>query len=347
MPGLRRRSRSLLALVLGFAAALPAAAQVPSKVGPELQLNSFFTGNQLHPSVAMGGDGSFTSVWQDDGAVADRSPGLYGRHVDAAGHPGAEFRVDSGVIQFGLGGRVAADRTGNFVVVWSGHGNPDGLAAVILARRYHRLGASLGDEFQVNTSQHPVHSSPEVAMDPAGGFFVVWSATDTTDRGQILARRFDSTGAPVSGEVAVTPAIELVGAARLAADPVAGFLVAWEEAPGSIPNANYAIRRFDVQGNPLAPPFPQPATDHFFGFGRQPNALPIFQADGAFSLLWTVDALGQLAQRFDAAGAPVGAPITILSPAPSFPQPPAAAPGPDGTSLLVWSDFGTNDDLDV
>src|SRR6202035_2626869 len=253
MPGLRRRSRSLLALVLGFAAALPAAAQVPSKVGPELQLNSFFTGNQLHPSVAMGGDGSFTSVWQDDGAVADRSPGLYGRHVDAAGHPGAEFRVDSGVIQFGLGGRVAADRTGNFVVVWSGHGNPDGLAAVILARRYHRLGASLGDEFQVNTSQHPVHSSPEVAMDPAGGFFVVWSATDTTDRGQILARLF-----------------------------------------------------------------PKRATDHFFVSGRRPNALPIFQADGAFSLLWTVDALGQLAQRFDAAGGPVGAPIQMPRPAPTL-----------------------------
>jgi hypothetical protein len=148
-------------LLLGLSVAPVAHAQVPAKIGSELQVNSFITGDQVHPAVAVGGDGSFDVVWESDGQGQnqDHEPGLYGRHFDAANPANAanaanaagdEFRIDSGNMPFGLPGRVAADAAGNFVVVWAGHGNPDGSDAVILARRYDATGKPLGGEFHHN-----------------------------------------------------------------------------------------------------------------------------------------------------------------------------------------------------
>ncbi len=358
-----RRSRivplapALLLLGMGVAA-LPgtARAQVPAKVGAELPVNSFVTGDQLHPAVAVGGDGSFDAVWESDGEDVNQThgPGLYGRHFDAANAAntaGTEFRIDSGNLPIGLAGRVAADSAGNFVVVWAGHGNPDGSNAVILARRYDSTGAPLGGEFAVSTSLAPVHAGFDVAFDSTGGFAVSWAASDLTFQGTILARLFDAQGQPRTGEIPVSDGIQAVGGSRIAADPRGGFLVGWDQALQFV-SARLYVRRFDAQGTPREAPI-QVADHQGFRFEHVGIVTPLPAADGSFSVFWqgfgpaiSANPSGLFAERFDATGAPLGGPITLHGPF-TFSDPPAIAPDPAGGALVLYSDLGADHELDV
>ena len=64
-----------------------------AKLGVELQVNAFFTGEQGRPAVALRDAGDFVVVWHSnlqDGA----SYGVFGRHVSASGAPlGVEFQL--------------------------------------------------------------------------------------------------------------------------------------------------------------------------------------------------------------------------------------------------------------
>jgi hypothetical protein len=346
----------LALLLLGSSVAPAVRAQVPAKVGAEIQVNSFVTGDQIHPAVAVGGDGSFDAVWESDGEDVnqDHGPGLYGRHFDAAGAAGNEFRVDSGNLSVGLTGRVAADPAGNFVVVWAGHGNPDGSDAVILARRYDSTGAPLGSEFAVSTSIAPVHSGFDVVFDSTGGFAVSWAASDLTFQGTILARLFDAQGQPRTGEIPVSDGIQAVGGSRIAADPRGGFLVGWDQALQFVSGRLY-VRRFDAQGTPREAPI-QVADSQGFRFEHVGIVTPLPAADGSFSVFWqgfgpaiSANPSGLFAERFDATGAPLGGPITLHGPF-VFSDPPAVAPDPAGGALVLYSDVGTggaDNELDV
>src|SRR5262245_60867319 len=52
-----------------------------------------------------------------------------------------------------------------------------------------------GSEFQVNTGNAALQTSPAVALDSSGGSVVVWGSG-----GDIVGRRYDAAGRPVSGE---------------------------------------------------------------------------------------------------------------------------------------------------
>ena len=67
-------------------------------VGSEFQVNTYTTGNQNFPSVAVDSDGDFVVVWQSYGSVGgDSSYGsIQGRRYDASGNPvGSEFQVNT------------------------------------------------------------------------------------------------------------------------------------------------------------------------------------------------------------------------------------------------------------
>ena len=66
-------------------------------LGSEFPVNSYTTGIQQHPSVAMdGASGRFVVVWQS--ALQDGSgAGVFGRRFDPDGSPlGVEFQVNTG-----------------------------------------------------------------------------------------------------------------------------------------------------------------------------------------------------------------------------------------------------------
>ncbi|MBT4520861.1 MAG: hypothetical protein HOC23_12725 [Halieaceae bacterium] len=127
------------------------AAAVPQ--GPEFQVNTYTTGHQDDPSVAMDADGDFVVVWESGGKGAQdgEDDGIYGQRYNAAGtRQGSEFRVNTYTTQDQSDVQVAMDAAGNFVVVWESY-NQDGDDEDVYARRYNAAGIAQGSEFLVNT----------------------------------------------------------------------------------------------------------------------------------------------------------------------------------------------------
>jgi hypothetical protein len=146
--------------------------------GPAFTLNSETTDQQNRPAVAAAGDG-FVAVWL---SVDCGSNCVRGRRVDATGTPvGGDFRVDEagGSAGPGVGGRDS----GSFVVAWRRVGGGDWLT---YGRAFNASGAPLTGEFQVNTSTSSLTLDPDVAMNAAGGFVVVWS-----NDYELWSRRFE------------------------------------------------------------------------------------------------------------------------------------------------------------
>ena len=88
-----------------------------------------------------------------------RSSGVFGQRFSASGaKAGSEFQVNTYTTGYQGAARVAVDRGGNFVVVWSedAGGGPD---RNILGQRFDGSGKKVGTEFQVNTTTGALYSS--------------------------------------------------------------------------------------------------------------------------------------------------------------------------------------------
>jgi len=114
-----------------------------ARVGDEFQVNSYTTGQQLSPAVAIDGDGNFVVVWE---SYAFRTPqdgsgaGIFGQHFLATGAPlGPEFQVNTYTTGYQVAPAVTAGADGDFVVVWSSgyYGvSQDGDGSGIFAQRF-------------------------------------------------------------------------------------------------------------------------------------------------------------------------------------------------------------------
>ena len=118
-------------------------------VGAEFQVNSYTTGNQYFPSLAVADDGSFVVAYfspQDGDAI-----GVSARRFDAAGSPlGADFVVNTYTTGPQFFPNVDSDDMGNFTVAWHSL-NQDGSSYGIFAQRFTAAGVARGVEFLVNT----------------------------------------------------------------------------------------------------------------------------------------------------------------------------------------------------
>ena len=173
-------------------------------LGGEFRVNTYTTNTQQLAAVSMDATGNFVITWasnlQDDGA----SYGVYGQRFDAGGAArGTEFRVNTTIANSQLYHDVAMLPDGRFVVVYQSR-NADNSFEVYL-QRYAVDGSTIGGETRVNTAtvssaQQPV---PSVGVDADGNITVTWnSAADGAGVG-VVARRFDWSGTPLSGEFQV------------------------------------------------------------------------------------------------------------------------------------------------
>src|SRR6185369_353819 len=160
----------LLAYALGYA--IPALAA-------DVQVNGFTTGSQRVSSVAVDGNGNFVVAWTSDEPSQDGSDdAAVVRRVDASGVPlGGDIVANTYTTGPQYHTQVAADGTGNFVVVWNSLGQ-DGASAGVFARRFDAGGLPLGGELQVNAVTTGAQNRPSVAVDAAGEFVIVWDTFD-------------------------------------------------------------------------------------------------------------------------------------------------------------------------
>lgn len=276
-------------------------------IGPEFLVNTYTTERQLRPSVAMDAAGNFVVAW-DSLTQEGSSYGVYARRFSAAGAPlGPEFLVNSYTLDSQFHAAVGMDDDGDFVIAWmSFGGDPSGYGVV--AQRYNATGAPQGTEFGVNTYLENRQGDPVVAMDGAGNFVIAWTSTGQDGSGDgIHAQRYDAAGVKQGAEFRVnsftTGSQKNVAIAR---DAGGNFVIAWESEGQDGSFGGIHAQRYSAAGVPQGAEFRVNA----FTTGAQTNPSVSLDPAGNFVIAWTCHGpagrTGIFAQRYSAAGAPVG-----------------------------------------
>ncbi len=235
-------------------------------LGADFQVNTYTTGEQRRPSVGVADNGDFVIVWQSYGSPETDTSGwsVQGRRFAANGTPqGSQFEVNTNTIAGQLVPSVAVEGNGDFVVVW----NWVTFIPGIQGQRFAADGTPVGGEFQVNSSLAVQIEGPEVGLDAAGKFVVVWRVQgldspppgSDLSAGSIRGRRFDADGLPLGDDFQVNT--YSTGDQNFSDVDVAddgGFVAVWRsEGSGGTDtdSASIQAQRFSTSGQPLGGEF--------------------------------------------------------------------------------------------
>lgn len=174
--------------------------------GSEFRVNSYTTGMQYEPDVAMNAAGDFVVTWQSYHQDGD-GYGIFAKRYNAAGveqtppagaapGEGNEFRVNTFTSSHQRTPSIAMDNAGKFAVTWVGFDQLVMLDSEIYAQRFDASGMPQGSEFRVNTYTQGSQFDPEVAMDNDGDALVVWAGgyDQDGDTYGVFGCRFNATG---------------------------------------------------------------------------------------------------------------------------------------------------------
>jgi hypothetical protein len=317
-------------------------------LGTEFRVNVATLGGQIRPAVAADTAGNFVVVYEsyvDNGYENGFSSWtVIGRRFNSSGSAmGTEFKVNTTDPGRQGAPAVAADPTGNFVVVWEQYGAPMELAPGIFGQRYDSAGAPMGTEFVVSanmSSQYDYQFYPAVASGAGGGFVVVWADTYSGVRG----KRFNSSGVAVGAELMIDASATSFERPAVAADAAGDFVVAWKSSKEGNGTGIYA-RRFSSSGTLLGSEF------RVNSYTTGDQARPGVAADGAgnFVIAWDSPRAGGnfaiAAQRYDSLGAQLGTEFMVNVYTTGVRSHPAVSSDGAGSFVIAWQSFGQDGHL--
>ena len=321
-------------------------------IGGEFIVNSDTLGNQQAPDVAMDADGNFVVVWVDGadfGGDGDGGfDGIAGRLFDSNGNPvGDQFTVNNITARQQLQPDVSMGPDGGFIVAWT-DGQPSPVSFEIYARLFDSSGAPLGGQFQVNTFTTDRQQRADTGFDANGNFVIAWtSETDRVEEDEdIIARRYDSAGNPLSGELVInshTP--DRQREVSLAVGDAGDFVATWQARGVDGSSESIAARRFDSAGTPLAADFQV----NTYTYSAQESPSIARDGLGNFTIVWSSysqdgSAKGIFGQEFDSAGNATGSEFrvnttTFGNQGYGFRDVNSAMDN-DGNFTVVWADEG-------
>lgn len=158
-------------------------------IGIQFQVNTFVSGDQINPDIAVAPSGKFVVVWQDERQDGNGS-GIYARRYTANGNPRGvgDLRINSTTNGDQETPSIGSDREGNFTVVWA---SDSGGNFNVIGQQFDFASKRIEGEFQVNKNTDNDQTRPQIAVRPNGNFVVAWQSDDGGDRGtDIVARRF-------------------------------------------------------------------------------------------------------------------------------------------------------------
>ncbi|MEA2560637.1 MAG: large repetitive protein [Acidobacteriota bacterium] len=206
---------------------------------PEYLVNAMVAGAQHSPEATFlgGSPPRYVVVWQSQGQDGSGA-GIYRRTFTLdGGAPSSEQRVNGTAAGSQARPSVAADGSGNFIVVWEGGG--------LSGWRFNAASQPLGEEIAV-TSFPGVERRPAVTSDASGNFIVAWERENgDADGSAIYARQFDHRQHPRGVELQVSSTVtgHQVGAA--AASGAAGEVVVTWAGEATVQAQRYAIPGLD------------------------------------------------------------------------------------------------------
>jgi hypothetical protein len=317
---------------------------VPS--GPELQVHTYTTSDQMYPAIATDDSGDYVIAWTSYGQDGD-GYGIYAQRFDAAGAPvGGEFAVNTTTTGDQTLAGVAMDSDGDFVITWTSNGQ-DGSGDGVFAQRYDSAGMAQGGELPINTFTAGNQFGRAVAMDDDGNFTVVWTSDgeDGDDYG-VFARQYDSGGTPLAGAFQVnTYTTGKQWAPDVAVDADGDFVVVWMSELQDGSEYGVYAQRYNAagvaQGGELQVNTYTSTTQQF--------PLVAMDSDGDFVVAWESygqdgNGYGVYARRYNAAGAPQGAEFRANSYTAGVQWYTDIAMADDGDFVIVWESDGQDGD---
>jgi hypothetical protein len=198
--------------------------------GADFVVNTYTTGNQMRPSIAMDPDGGFVVAWESPGQDGDLE-GIFGRRFDASGVAlSSEFPVNTHTTGRQTRACAAIGADGIFVVAWQSD-SQDGDGSGIFARGFDASNEPLGGEFPVNTHTTSDQRSPRIAIGPEGDALIVWVSEGRFGQGSngIAAQRLEPGGRRLGAEHLLNASGgNFQGAPEARIDPAGQFLLAWQ-----------------------------------------------------------------------------------------------------------------------
>ena len=282
-------------------------------VGSEFAVNSTTHDFQAWPSIADLENGGFVITWEGRNQAGGEDRDVFGQVYDANGNAlGNEFRVNSTFSGSQYNSDVAGLSDGGFVATWHSEFQ-DGSSWGVIGQRFDNDGATVGNEFIVNTTTNGFQAWPYVSSLNDGHFVVVWEA-DSQDGNPglgIFGQVFDENGLKIGGEFQVntySPNTQ----ARVAATalPDGGFVVTWDSnlqdgdfGNGSGNEWGIIAQRFDAAGTKIGEEF----VVNTYKNGNQSSPEITGLADGGILISWHSfaqdgDNWGAYAQRYHVPG---------------------------------------------
>jgi len=251
-------------------------------LGTNFQVNTSTSLTTASPFVASDPSGNFVATWTSgEGDARD----AVARRFNSNGAPlGDEFPVNV----FTTGAQspygIAMSPTG-FVVTWFGEGEE---GEGVFCRRFDDGGAPMTGDFHVNTATVvDIELRPDVGMNAAGDFVVVWDDTvgffDTA-----MGRRFDAAGAPLGDVFPISGTSLAAHDTKVASDSSGNFVVTWGSAPvllgegGTNDNSAARAKLYDIGGVAVSQEF----VVNEITTGFQFRARPSLAHNGAFVIAW-------------------------------------------------------------
>jgi hypothetical protein len=309
-----------LALVLVLASA-PAPSAAATRVGSELQVNSYTTYGQSPTGIAVHPDGSFVVVWGSSGDRDGSQDAVLGQRFDGSGaRLGAEFIANTATLYTQDSPDVAANGAGEFVIVWRSYGQDGGMDDYgyldfgVFAQRFTANGAPQGPEFQVNLGEvNGPQDSPAIARSTAGDFVVVWRSGSWCSSTDYYY------------------------------DPYLGYGYTYCTGYSSADGSGDGVRaqRFDASGTAVGPEL----TVNTYTSGAQNRASIARGGNGHFIVVWDSfyqdgDWIGLMGQRFDAAMVPQGSEFQVNTWTTSAQGNAGVAADGSGGFVVVWQSYG-------
>jgi len=257
---------------------------------------------------------------------------------------GGEFQVNTYTTAAQYEPEVAPLSAGSFVVVWTSYFQ-DGSYGGIFGQRVDVQGQRLGTEFRVNTATPGYQRSPAVAAASSGSFLVVWEDDPSAIHcpGRIAGRLYDSTGAALTGEIAINGFTIPCGVFDADVAAIAGgdFLVVWQSNQPGIDQTEIVAQRISSTGSKVGTEF----LVNSYTTSFQDDPAIASRSDGSFVVVWggrkgasvNADVRGQ---RFDTGGSPLGTEFMVNTYTRNQQYLPRVAATEAGGFVVVWRSLG-------
>lgn len=310
------------------------------RVGPEVLVNSYVTGDQKDPAIAVLADGSYVVTWSSDGQDGS-SWGVYGRRYAGDGSSlGVPFRVNTTITGGQYTSDVVALADGGFAVAFVHTvATTPAVDTDIRIRFFDSGGAVRGNDFRINNHAAAQQREVSLATGSDGTVLAVWHSENQDGSGYGIYGRMLSSGGNLAGPEFQVNQYSTDNQAQPAVVALkgGGYVVTWASS-GQVEGSQAVIgQRLDTQGNLVG--------GEFIVNTYQPDAQSwpavTALADGGFLIAWQSAGqddfgLGLYGQRYDGSGAAIGSEFALNQRNSGDQQMVALGARTDGGWIAVW-----------